>query len=378
MYDGPIIDVDVHHRWHSEDDLISYLEPEWRDVVERPRSAVALEAPVALFHHTTGSNKRPDTFPDTGGPPGSSYEQMRDQYLNAFPVERVVLSFDIGTSGGVANPYLASALCRAANDWCLDRWIDQHKDPRLYTGLLVPTQLPEDGAREIRRLGDHPRIVEALVVSNALGRPFGHPVYHPIYEAANEFELPIAVHGGGDQWSTNTHFTAGGMPNSRFEFHTSSPMSAMLHIASFITHGVFEKFPKLKLVMIEIGTTWIPWLLWNLDKSVDLLRRESPWVKRLPSEYFFDHIRLSSQPLELSPDKRQLVELLESAGPVDEVIVFASDYPHWDTDDPSYVARRLPESWQRKVLYENCLHTLRWPSDALRLDELSPAAASVT
>ncbi len=378
MYEGPIIDVDVHHRWHNEDDLVAYVEPEWRHVVERPRSAVALEAPVALFHHTTGSNKRSDTFPDTGGPPGSSYELMRDQYLDPFRVERAVLSFDIGTSGGVANPYLASALCRAANDWCLDHWIAQHRDPRLYTGLLVPTQLPEDGAREIRRLGDNPRIVEALVVSNALGRPFGHPVYHPIYDAAAEYGLPIAVHAGGDQWSTNTQMTAGGMPNSRFEFHTLSPMSAMLHLASFITHGVFEKFPTLKLVMIEIGTTWIPWLLWNLDRNVDLLRRESPWVKRLPSEYFFDHIRLSSQPLEIPADKRQLVDLLEAAGPVSDVLVFASDYPHWDTDDPAYVARRLPETWQPKVFYENCLATLRWPKDALRRDEmvLSPAVTA--
>jgi uncharacterized protein len=370
MYDGPIMDIDLHHRWHSEQDLIDYLPQQWRDVVDRSRSEVWLEAPIALFHHTTGTNKRTDAFPESGGPPGSSYEKMCEQWLDPFPVERGVLSFDIGTSGGIPNPRLASALCRAANQWSVDHWIDAHKDDRLYTAVLVPTQIPEDGVREIHRMAENPRIVEALVVSNGLGKPFGHPIYHPIYAAAEECGLPIAIHNGGDQYNAGTHMMAGGMPNTRFEFHTLAPQSTINHLASFISNGVFEQFPKLKLVIIEIGMAWLPWLLWSLDRAFPALKRENPMLTRLPSEVFREHVRVTTQPMELTPERGQLAEALEAAEGMEDILCFASDYPHWDTDDPGFIARRLPKDWWHKVFYENTLRALRWPQERTRPAEL--------
>jgi predicted TIM-barrel fold metal-dependent hydrolase len=275
----------------------------------------------------------------------------------------------------VPNPFLASALCRAANDWSMDKWIVEADDPRLYQSLLVPTQIPADGVREIERLGAHPRVVEALVVVNGLGKPMGHPLYHPIYAAAAEHGLPIAIHNGGDLWNTGSHYLAAGVPGTRFEFHSAAPQSTMTHLASFITHGVFEKFPTLKLVIVEIGVAWVPWFLWKMDSQYRTLRQESGWVKRLPSEYFYDHVKLSTQPLEISPDRKQLVELLEAAGGLEDILVFASDYPHWDTDDPAYIARLLPESWHDKVFYENSLATFRWPTDARKLEPVGAAVS---
>jgi predicted TIM-barrel fold metal-dependent hydrolase len=360
MYDGPIIDIDLHHRWKTEDDLFRYLPSKWRQVMDRSRSAIFAEAPVAMFHHSTGTNKRGDAFPGDGAPPGSSYEMMCAQWLDPFPVERGVLSYDIGTSGGVPNPLLATALTRAANDWSLAEWIDRYQDPRLYTACLVPTQIIEDGVAEVNRLADNPRIVEALMVSNGMSKPFGHPVYHPIYAAAQDVGLPIAIHNGGDQYAGTSHMMAGGMPNSRFEFHTLAPQSTVHHLTSFITHGVFEKFPKLKLMIIEIGMAWLPWLIWSLDRQYENLVAEGALISRLPSEIFRDHIRVTTQPVELTPQRGQLGEALQSVDGLDEVLCFASDYPHWDTDDPSYIARRIPESWWTKVFYSNTLETLRW------------------
>jgi predicted TIM-barrel fold metal-dependent hydrolase len=358
-----MIDVDLHNRWHSEEDLIAYLPTHWREICDRSRSDVYVEAPVALFHHTSGTNKRLDSHPSTGGPPGSDYATLTEQWLDPYPIERCVLSFDIGTSAGVPNPALASALCTAANDWNVERWLSID-DSRLYAAVLVPTQIPEDGAAEIYRLASNDRIVEALVVSNGLGKPFGHPVYHPIYAAAEECGLPIAIHTGGDQWNAASHQVAGGLPNSRLEFMTLSPTAMLIHLMSFVTHGVFEKFPKLSVLSIEAGFAWLPWFLWSMDSRYAEIRRESPWVKRLPSEYVREHMRFSSQPLELTADRDQLVEALEALGGVEDLLVFASDYPHWDTDDPRFVATRLPKSWWPKLFYENARGLLRWPKDA--------------
>ena len=115
MYDGPIIDIDLHHRWHDDAELLKYLTARWRELVDPSRNTVPTEVPSGLFVHTTGSNKRADAVPPTGGPPGSHYETLCEQWLDPFNVEKAVLSFDIGTSAGIPNPQLASALTRAAS-----------------------------------------------------------------------------------------------------------------------------------------------------------------------------------------------------------------------------------------------------------------------
>ena len=364
MYNGTIIDVDLHHGWRDGGELSEYLPAEWRDVFFRPKSAVSIEAPVALFHHTTGNNKRIDADPAEGGPPGSSYDKLCEQWLDPVRVERAILSFDVGMQSGVPNPRGASALCRAANDWSIDRWIDAHHDDRLYAAALVPTQIPEDGVAEIERMAENPRVVEALLVANGLGKPFGHPSYEPIFAAAEAAELPLAIHIGGDQYWGTTHFVAGGLPLTRLEFHSLSAQSTITHIVSFIANGVFERFPKLKLVMIEGGMSWLPWLMWSLDRDFDLLRSENSSLKRLPNEVLREHVRVSTQPMDLTPGRGQLAEALETADGMEDMLCFASDYPHFDNDNPGFVARRIPESWWPKVFHDNTLKVMRWPKES--------------
>jgi predicted TIM-barrel fold metal-dependent hydrolase len=124
----------------------------------------------------------------------------------------------------------------------------------------------------------------------------------------------------------------------------------MGHVASLIAHGVFEKFPSLRFVLIECGVAWLPALLWRLDADYKALRKETPWLKRLPSEYAADHIRLTTQPLEQPDDERHLWALLEAIHG-ERTLMFATDYPHWDFDDPDRV--RIPPEWRERVFSEN-------------------------
>jgi predicted TIM-barrel fold metal-dependent hydrolase len=356
-----IIDLDVHHTWKTEADLIQYLPRQWRELVETPPDGtLPVDAIGVLYAHARGVNKRMDAFSEGGHRPGSDYETMRTQLLDKLDVERAVLTFDVGQIG-VANPYLQTALARAANDWSIDQWLSI-PDERLYGALIVPSHSPEDGAEEIRRAGQNPRMVEALLVTNGVGRPFGHPIWDPVYQAAVEMDLPIAIHPGGDQWVHSTQAAAGGIPMSRFEFHTLSPQANVFHIASFLTYGVFERFPELKLVVVENGVTWIPHLLLRLESEFDAHRREVPWLRRRPTEVFREHVRIATHPLELTSQKDAIFECLESVGGMEDVLVFASDYPHWDTDDPFFVAQRFPESWWPKIFRDNAAGACRWPT----------------
>jgi predicted TIM-barrel fold metal-dependent hydrolase len=106
--------------------------------------------------------------------------------------------------------------------------------------------------------------------------------------------------------------------------------------------------------MTEHGISWIPMVLWKLDSRYAMLRRESPWVKRLPSEYIMKHVWFSTQPID-APDRRGggLVQMLRSYDGIEDRLCFATDYPHWDADEPNQVAAILPASWQEKICYGN-------------------------
>lgn len=357
---GPkLIDSDIHHDWTSDSELLEYLPKRYRDIILAPSGALSpLKPPATWPPHLTGSNSRTDTFPEGGGASGSDYETMKKQCLDPFNVQKAILSFNVGTHGALTNPYLGREIVRAANDWNREKWL-RIDDDRIASVIMIPSQEPEESAKEIRRVAGHPKLVEILLIANPLGRPFGHPIYHTIYEAAAEVGLPIGIHVGGE---VGMPFAlAGGVPNSRLEFHTLHTQAMHHHLLSMITHGVFEKFPKLHALFIEIGVTWAPWLIWNMDAMYTTLKKESPWVKKLPSEYFRQHIRITTQPLELSPKPANMIDLLSSIEGIEDILCFASDYPHWDTDDPRFIVNRFPQEWRAKIFYNNAAKMYGWP-----------------
>src|SRR5262245_27239719 len=100
-YDGPIIDCDVHNSWASEQDLLPYLEPEWREYVKTTKvKAVSLHYPFAF-----GTNKQFDTYGPNGEPPGSSRELLREQLLDGVGVTHAILQYDVGEEMAHRNPF---------------------------------------------------------------------------------------------------------------------------------------------------------------------------------------------------------------------------------------------------------------------------------
>jgi predicted TIM-barrel fold metal-dependent hydrolase len=110
----------------------------------------------------------------------------------------------------------------------------------------------------------------------------------------------------------------------------------------------------------EFGTAWLPSIVWGMDRQYEQLKYESSWVKKWPSEYFHDHIKLSTQPFEESPEPGGMIRILESLDGMEDMLCFSSDYPHITADDPMYVARLLPAEWQSKVFLENACAFYHW------------------
>jgi uncharacterized protein len=352
-----VIDCDVHHARRTDDELLDYLSPAWREYVLGPGPAGMVPLSVRDGYPNPHGFMRADTYPADGGPPGSDLKLMDEQLLSPNGTARAVLTFgdDMHVSGH-HNPYFATELARALNDWTVERWLAA--DERLVSSIIVACQLPDEAAAEIRRHVDNPRMVQVMLADNPTKQGFGHPIFHPIYEAAVETGRPIAIHAGARD-GANPPSTGGATASTYLEVHALWPQAIQTHFVSLVAHGVFEKYRDLKILLIEGGCAWIPPLLWRFDTEYKGLRREVPWLRKLPSEYFNDHVWVTSQPLELSPRREQIVELLRWFD-AENRLVFSSDYPHWDADDFDYLRGRIPQDWHAGVFRENAMRLYGW------------------
>jgi len=102
-------------------------------------------------------------------------------------------------------------------------------------------------------------------------------------------------------------------------------------------------------VLIETGFAWLPALGWRLDKHWERMRDEVPHVKRPPSEYLREHFWVSTQPMEETDKPDELIDVMEWIG--FDRLLFASDYPHWDFDDPFLSLPPSLSDARRRAIY---------------------------
>ena len=119
-------------------------------------------------------------------------------------------------------------------------------------------------------------------------------------------------------------------------------------MSSLVIEGVFERFPRLKVAIIEGGFAWLPPLTWRLDKLYERMRSEVPHLKRRPSEYIREHIWVTTQPMEEPQDRQHVLEMMVVIGWTR--LLFASDYRHWDFDDPFRAFPRPATGTYRQIL----------------------------
>ena len=264
---------------------------------------------------------------------------------------------------------------RAGNEWTADHWLAA--DERLHALILVATALPEHAAAEIRRAGQDPRMVGVSLGANGLGRPFGHPVYHPIYEAAVELDLPVVIQVGSDAATDQlTKPVAGGLPSTHAEYTALGSHALATHVASLIGQGVFDLFPTLRVLLVAGGLTWIPGYLWRFDYWHHMNGRETPWLSQLPSEYFLEHVSVTTYDAERTPTPEQLAQALGALPGLERSLVYASGYPSATAARPADAAARLPAGWHDALFRENAQRLFRWPGDPRTVARREPISAT--
>lgn len=325
-----IADCDIHPSPKSvEKEVFPFLEKRWQEYYKfygmLPRQPYQ-NGPA--YPKGQPDAARRDAYPPAGGRPGSDLDFMRAQHLDPYNVQLGVLN-PLKSGQGMQNPDFSAAYCRAINDWQIAEWTS--KEPRLKGSVCVPYEDAALSVAEIERRAGDPNFVQTFMLIRT-SEPLGNRRYWPIFEACAAADLPLAVHAFGFGGSP---ITGSGWPSYYIEDMVGHAQSAQNLVASMLLEGVFEKWPKLKLVVVEAGFAWAPALGWRLDRVWRQNRLELPHVKRPPSEYMRENIWFTTQPFE-EPDRRgHLKDVFDWIGW--DRLLFATDYPHWDFDDPARV-----------------------------------------
>lgn len=126
-------------------------------------------------------------------------------------------------------------------------------------------------------------------------------------------------------------------------------------LASMVAGGMFDAIPGLKVVLTECGLAWAAALRWTLDGAWERMREDLPRVSRRPSEIIHDHVWFTTQPIEEPADPQHLLYTIEQAQ-LEDRLLFATDYPHWDFDSPTQaLPRAMPKGLRQAILRENAL-----------------------
>ena len=329
-----VIDCDVHVPDPEVEALYQYLPPHWVEHVKQS----AFKGPRGSYYPPVVA-RDPDLAGETEE---SSLDALRRHVLDRDGAEVAILNC-LYAIDSLHNPEAAVDFARAANDWIIDEWLD--RDDRLRASVVVPLQLPDEAAREIDRVGDHPGFVQVLLPVRT-EHPLGSRLYRPLWEAIDRHHLVAGIHYGGAPG--NPPFPSG-WPSHHFEEHAGMAQVAQSQLCSIVSEGVFDLFPEMRVTVSECGFTWLPAFMWRFDKEWRNLRRLVPWVKRAPSAYLRDHVRLTIQPLDAPPTPALLLDVVEQISS-DDMLLFASDYPHRHAADPAHeLLARLPEEPARKV-----------------------------
>ncbi len=206
-------------------------------------------------------------------------------------------------------------------------------DSRLLPTMYVPlANLDRAGgfASEAIAMG-----ASALLVAS--GCPPQHSPSHlgldPVWRAASEARIPIVFHVGGTGSLVDPNYFVNGLPipadfhggaeNFRSVDYMGIPVPPAQTLATMIFDGVFDRFPDLRVGIIEQGAVWVPSWMRQMEAAFDAFVRHEDRLKRLkkrPSDYVREHLRFTPYPTE------DVGWIIEQAG--EQVCLFSSDYPH--------------------------------------------------
>ncbi len=242
--------------------------------------------------------------------------------------------------------------CRGYNNWLHDYC---RADPKRLKGVAqLPLHDMEPAVQELRRTVRDLGFAGPALPCNFQNRGLDDPYFDPIYAEAERLDVPVLVH-----ISPYVSETIGRQLKYAFvrEHTLRNPLAQMLSTMEVLFGGVLERFSKVRIAFLEGCAGWLPFWLWRLDEEYEKQPHEMPLLTKKPSDYWRDGRLFIS----CEADESTLADTVSAMG--DRVVVFSSDYPHWDCLYPRSVQalrgqKGLSEAQQRNILCDNAVRLL--------------------
>jgi predicted TIM-barrel fold metal-dependent hydrolase len=371
-YDGAV-DADGHIL-EPPDLWETYLEPKYRDRALRIRldENGLEELEIGGERSMMARKGMPSTLgamgdPDMRGimfdpertymkmaPYGSMDPKERLKLLDAENISAAVLYTTVGLlwEAELTDPELSQAYCRAYNRWIADFCRDGE-------GRLIPTAHlsltdPEAAAAELERAVEDGCRGGFVAPFTHDGTPLGHPNNDPVFAASQSLGVPLAIHPTFEpQWTKGERMGAWeNVKQLRLLASVTASDGVRHQFTTLFDYGVFDRFPELKVLVLESGGGWIGYWLDRIDAVFGhtFVGTRVP-LENKPSDYFRERIWISCD-----PDERTIPALAERFGA--DRFMWASDFPHPDhtpeyIEDLAELAAMFPEAGRRRFLGDN-------------------------
>jgi hypothetical protein len=346
-----IVDVDSHH-YESDhyEEILTYIEdPIFRNEIRYQgwgRNGVM--SPDGTYQNMGGRIARLTGRLGEKAPPGVHRDiTLTKRWMDAMGIDSICLfPTPMLTLGAVPRRDVEVGISRAYNRWLCDTVLAH--EPRIRSMLYLPFNDPAASVKMVEDLGDKPGVIGFMVTAPHRRGVFEND-YMRLYAMLQERNLPLAFHGSYT-WHEQTFANF----NRFICVHALGfTFFNMAHMANWVINALPERFPKLKVIWIESGLAWVPFLMQRLDSEYMMRTSEAPGLKRKPSDYMRDMF-YTTQPLEMV-DNREMLEATFKMVNAETQLLYASDYPHWDMDLPStiYDLPFLSEKAKRNILGDN-------------------------
>ena len=354
-----VIDADGHF-YEPEDLWDKYLSPEFQD--RRPKVARMLGNSMVQFEGEEGGVSRSEKlFSEMDNKFGHAFRdgwtlesRIKDMDTEGWDIQVCLPTKAVSLPAFIPDD-VQGAMCCAYNSWAHD--FCSGAPERIKFTATVPGHDIDDMVAEIRRSVSELGAVSIFLPKAIPEKMWHHPDYTKVWETVTDLEVPISVHGSssasGEPW-TNARYNPHAGPFIALGQAIGFPFENMINLGHFMYSGILDKFPNLKLLILEANSGWVPFWLNRLEKYCE--GRQSVFfddhpLNMTPQEYFLRQCAVAAD-----ADEPSIKYVVDYIG--DDNIVFNTDYPHPDapaTNEPlpNMMEQPLSEDTKRKILWDN-------------------------
>jgi predicted TIM-barrel fold metal-dependent hydrolase len=216
----------------------------------------------------------------------------------------------------------SQAMCRAYNRWVTDWSADSG-------GRLIPVAHlslgdPAAAAVELERAVKAGHKGGWVVQFVPTRKPHGHNDHDVLFAKAQELDVPLGIHVSLEpQWCLPGRYDKEFVRKQSWFLNVTASDAIRHALASFMQYGTFDKFPKLKIVILEVGAGWVQYWLDRMDAVYDSVMGRGVPLKEKPSFYFRRNVWVSAD-----PDEKSLPAMVDLCG--SDRFFWATDFPHPD------------------------------------------------